>query len=154
MKAITSSVEIARTPDEVFAYSADLEHRMEWQRTVQEISADDAGPMRVGSRARETRCVTGGPRSFGWELIACAPPWGWSFRGIDGPVRPVGTMRLDPVGGGTRTGIEFELDSRGRGAGANLALLARRNAPKQLPRELAQLRERLEHPPETERGHS
>ena len=144
MKAITSSITIARTPDEVFAYSADLEHRVEWQPTVQEVVAEDAEPMQVGSRARETRRVTGGPRSFGWELTAYDRPHSWAFRGTDGPVRPVGTMRFSPINGGSETHVEFEIDFRGRGAGTILALLARRDARKQVPRELAQLRARLE----------
>jgi uncharacterized protein YndB with AHSA1/START domain len=144
MKAITASITIARTPDEVFAYSADLEHRMEWQPTLQAVAAEDTEPLHVGSRVRETRRVTGGPRSYSWELSAYDRPHSWAFRGTDGPVRPVGTMRFNPIDGGSQTQVDFEIDFRGRGAGTILALLARRDARKQIPRELAQLRARLE----------
>jgi uncharacterized protein YndB with AHSA1/START domain len=144
MKAITGSITIARTPDEVFAYSADLARRREWQPTVQDVVAENAGPMQVGSRVRETRRVTGGPRKFGWELTAYDRPRSWAFRGTDGPVRPVGAMRFSPSNGGAETRVEFEIAFRGRGAGTILALLARRDARKQVPRELAQLRARLE----------
>lgn len=144
MAAVTDSITIARTPDEVFAYTTDLAQRKEWQPTVVEVIAETAEPMRTGSRARETRRVTGGPRTFGWELTAYDRPRSWAFRGTDGPVRPFGTMRLSPSNGGAETHVELEIDFVGRGAGKILALLARRDARKQVPRELQQLRHRLE----------
>ncbi len=144
MPATVHTIEIARTPDDVFAYSVDVERRREWQSTVQEIKAENGEPMHIGSRARETRRVTGGPRSFTWEITSYDPPRSWGFRGTDGPVRPHGTMRFTPIAGGARTKVEFEIGFHGRGAGVIFALLAKRDSRKQVPRELDQLRQRLE----------
>jgi uncharacterized protein YndB with AHSA1/START domain len=141
---ITSSIEITRSPEDVYAYSLDIDRRPEWQPTVQHIARETGGPVHTGTRARETRRVTGGPRTFGWEVTEHDPPHRWGFRGIDGPVRPSGTMTFSPAGGGSATKVEMEIEFTGRGPGVVLAALARRDARKQVPAELACLKENLE----------
>jgi uncharacterized protein YndB with AHSA1/START domain len=144
MPAITDSIEIARRPEDVYAYSFDPDRRTEWQPTVESITVETAGAAHEGTRARETRRVTGGPRTFGWEVTEAQPPHHWAFRGIDGPVRPSGRMTFSPTNGGAATKVDFEIEFNGRGPGALLAVLARRDARKQIPDELAHLKERLE----------
>jgi uncharacterized protein YndB with AHSA1/START domain len=141
---ITDSIEINRRPEDVYAYSFDPNRRTEWQPTVQEIRIETGGPADAGTRARETRRVTGGPRTFGWEVTEHDPPHRWGFRGTDGPVRPRGTMTFSPANDGAATKVDFEIEFSGRGPAAILAALARRDARKQVPAELARLKERLE----------
>jgi uncharacterized protein YndB with AHSA1/START domain len=146
MATINGSIEIARSPEDVYAYSFDIDRRTEWQPTVQRITNESPGPAGNGTCARETRRVTGGPRTFGWEVTENEPPRAWAFRGTDGPVRPRGRMTFTPINGGGATNVAFEIDFVGRGPAALLAALARRDARKQVPEELACLKAKLEQP--------
>jgi uncharacterized protein YndB with AHSA1/START domain len=46
---VTTSVEVAAPPDEVFAYVSDAEHNPEWQRGMVSARWTGAGPIGVGS---------------------------------------------------------------------------------------------------------
>ena len=144
MAAIRESVEIARSPQDVFAYIDDLGRHGEWQGSIVSVQVETEGPTRVGSRARETRRVPGGPRTFTYEITQHDPPRSASFRGIDGPVRPVGVVKVDAVGDGSRSRVTIELDFEGHGFGKLLAPMARRDARKQVPQDQARLKQRLE----------
>jgi uncharacterized protein YndB with AHSA1/START domain len=49
MTTIVESVEISRTPADVFAYVTDPSHLPEWQASVVDVQHDDA-PVQVGKR--------------------------------------------------------------------------------------------------------
>jgi uncharacterized protein YndB with AHSA1/START domain len=53
----SNSVDIARTPAEVFAYLTDLEHVPEWNWAIVSSEKLDPGPVGAGSRFRQTRSV-------------------------------------------------------------------------------------------------
>ena len=61
---ITSSIEINRKPEDVFAYVDQLERHGEWQPAIVSARKEPAGPTRVGTRNIETRRVPGGPQEF------------------------------------------------------------------------------------------
>ena len=144
MAQITNSVEIARAPQDVFAYLDDLSRHGEWQKQIVSVRVETEGPTRVGSRAVQRRRVPGGPRDLTYEITEHDPPRKASFRGIDGPVRPVGTVTVEPVGDGSRSRVTLRLDLQGHGFGKLIAPLARRDARKQVPKDQARLKERLE----------
>jgi hypothetical protein len=81
--------------------------------------------------------------TFTYEITEHDPPRQSSFRGIDGPVRPVGTVTVDPVGEG-RSRVTLRFDLEGHGIGKVLAPLARRNARQEIPKSQRKLKERLE----------
>src|SRR5438309_5302783 len=139
---ITDSIEIARRPEEVFAYIDQLDKHGEWQGAIISTKVETEGPTRVGSRAVDTRKVPGGPRPVTYEITEHDPPRKASFRGVNGPVRPIGTMTVEPVGEGSR--VTIELDFEGRGLGKLMVPLARRQARQQVPKDHAQLKRRLE----------
>ena len=139
---IKHSVEISRPPDEVFAYLDQLDRHGEWQGAIQAVTVETDGPTRVGSRATETRKVPGGARQITYEISEHDPPWKVSFRGVNGPVRPVGTITVQPAGTGSR--LTVELDLQGQGIGKLVAPFARRQARQQVPKDQARLKERLE----------
>jgi len=141
---IKHSVEISRPPDEVFAYLDQLDRHGEWQGAIQAVTVETDGPTRVGSRATETRKVPGGARQITYEISEHDPPWKVSFRGVNGPVRPVGTVRIQPLDGKTRSRVTLELELEGHGIGKLIAPLARRDARKRVPQDQARLKERLE----------
>ena len=120
---ITESIEIARRPEEVFAYLDQLDRHGEWQEEIVSSRLETDGPTRVGSRAVDTRQVPGGPRDVTYEITEHEPPRRTSFRGVDGPVRPVGTVTVEPVGDGSHSRVTIELDLRGHGFGKLVAPL-------------------------------
>ena len=52
MSAVTASVEIDRSPDEVFAYAVDPAHLAEWQENVMTAAAEGAARRRDPGRDR------------------------------------------------------------------------------------------------------
>jgi hypothetical protein len=52
---IVSSVEIARSPEDVFAYLDDLERHGEWQSQIVSSKRETDGPTGVGTRATDVR---------------------------------------------------------------------------------------------------
>jgi uncharacterized membrane protein len=142
MAPITDSIEIARPPAEVFAYIDDLSRHGEWQEMIRDTQVLTEGPTRVGSRARDKRQVPGGVREITYEITAHDPPRSASFRGIDGPVRVVGSVTVTPSGEGSRVTLELEFE--GRGLGKLLLPMVRGQARKQVPKDQQRLKERLE----------
>jgi len=143
MAPITSSIEIARPPEDVFAYIDDLSRHGEWQTAIEQVTVETDGPTRVGSRARDRRRVPGGVREITYEITEHDPPRRASFRGVDGPVRPVGTVSVIPLDA-SRSRVMLELDFEGRGIGKLLLPLVRRDAAKHVPADQQRLKERLE----------
>jgi uncharacterized membrane protein len=141
---IRDSIEIDRTPEEVFAYLDDLSRHGEWQQQIIDVKLETEGPTRVGSRATETRRVPGGPRSFTYEITEHDPPRRASFRGLNGPLRPCGTVTLSPLDGGTRTRYTLEFFFETHGIGKLLVLLANRDAKKQIAKDMQLFKQKLE----------
>jgi uncharacterized protein YndB with AHSA1/START domain len=141
--AIRETVEIARGPEDVFAYLDDLERHGEWQGQIISTERGTEGPTRVGSRATDLRKVPGGPRKFTYEVTEHDPPRRSSFRVVDGMIRPFGNVTVEPAGEG-RSRVTLELDFEGHGLGKLLLPLVRRDARKQVPKDQQRLKERLE----------
>jgi uncharacterized protein YndB with AHSA1/START domain len=141
---ITRSIEIERKPEDVFAYLDQLDRHGEWQSTIITTRVETEGPTRVGSRAVDRRKVPGGPRDIAYEVTEHDPPRRVAFRGVDGPVRPVGSVTVESVGDGSRSRVTLNLDLQGHGIGKLFAPLARRQAAKLVPQDQAKLKERLE----------
>jgi hypothetical protein len=100
---IVGSVEVARTPRDVFAYLDDLDKHGEWQEDIVSSKTDTAGPVRVGTRATDRRRMPGGMTlNTTYEVVQHDPPNSMSFRIVNGPVRPAGTVRFNRsmTGGG------------------------------------------------------
>src|SRR5437870_4144723 len=144
MAPIVNSIEIDRTPDEVFAYVDDLGRHGEWQQQIESTQVETDGPTRVGTRATDKRRMPGGPRDISYEITEHDPPRKSSFRGVNGPVRPLGTITVEPLDGGTRSKLTLKLDLKGHGVGALFAALARANARKEIPKSHQRLKQILE----------
>ncbi|HJU36472.1 MAG TPA: SRPBCC family protein [Gaiellaceae bacterium] len=142
MAAIEQSVEIARPPDEVFAYIDDFRRHGEWQDGL--VVDDVTGDGGVGTLVRERRRMGSREMTVEWEVTAKDPPHSFAFRGTGGPLRPVGRGSLESLDGGSRTRLDFSLDFEPHGIGFVLRPLARRQARKSIPRDHAKLKEILE----------
>jgi uncharacterized membrane protein len=143
MPVITSSVDINRPQAEVFAYLDQLDRHAEWQQALTSVRLAGDGPVGVGTRAIETRKVPGGEREMSYEVTAHDPPTTSSWKGIDGPVRPHGTVTVEAVDE-TRSRVTVSLDLEGHGLGKVLVPLVRAQARKQIPVDQARLKEILE----------
>ncbi len=144
MAPITASIEIARRPEEVFAYLDDLERHGEWQAQIVSAERQGDGPTRVGSRSSEKRRIGGREQSMSYEVTEHDPPRTFAFHGLDGPVRVVGKATIDPVGDGSSSRVSLVLDFEGHGIGKVLVPVARSQARKQVPKDQQRLKERLE----------
>lgn len=145
MAPISQSIEIDRKPEDVFAYLDDVKRHGEWQEQIVDVQPQDEGPLRVGSRVTETRRVPGGDRTMTYEVTEHDPPRQSSFRVLDGPVRAVGTISIEPIGDGSRSRLTFTLEFKGHGlAGKVLLPVARTQARKQIPKDQARMKELLE----------
>ena len=144
MSKIVESIEIGRVPADVFAYMDQLERHAEWQGSIVSSTRETDGPVGVGTRATDVRRVPGGKQSVTYEITEHDPPRRVAFKGVNGPVRPVGTVMIEPVGEG-RSRLTLELDLQGHGLlGMIFALLARSQARKEVPQDQQRLKERLE----------
>lgn len=145
MAPITESIEIDRKPEDVFAYLDDVERHGEWQDQIVDVQRQDDGPLRVGSRVQETRRVPGGDRKMTYEITEHDPPRRSSFRVLDGPIRGVGTVSVEPVGDGSRSKVTITIDFEAQGlAGKVLLPVAKGQARKQIPKDQARMKELLE----------
>ena len=118
MPRFATTVEIARPPEEVFAYLADVSKLPEWQASLVRASAD--GEVRVGTRIRERRTFMGRERDTELEVTVYEPPRRFDLRSRGGPVSFDIRHVLEPAGGGTR--LNAELDFK---LGAMIRLAAR-----------------------------
>ncbi len=145
MAPISKSIEIDRRPEDVFAYLDDVKRHGEWQEQIVGVEPQGDQPMGVGKRVRETRRVPGGDRSMNYEITEHDPPRQSSFRVLDGPVRAVGTVAIEPLDDGSRSRLTITIDFQGHGlAGKVLLPVAKSQARKQIPRDQAKLKALLE----------
>jgi uncharacterized protein YndB with AHSA1/START domain len=147
MAPIITSTEVARPPEEVFAYVTDPSRFAEWQESVVDGRMDGTGPHTPGDRCLTTRRVGGAERAVTSEVTHIDPPRRWGVRGIDGPVRAVVDVNVIPLDQGQRSRVTIELDFTGRGMGKLLVpLFVRPSARKEMPANLDRLKQRLESP--------
>jgi uncharacterized protein YndB with AHSA1/START domain len=144
MPPITSSVEIRRSPQDVFRYVADPTARPEWQDALEHIEVVRTTPEGVGTRVRETRRIQGSSRTFTWEVTEYDPGRRYALCGIDGPVRARVLMDLTPVDEGAKTRVAIQIAFDGVGIGKMFAPLARRGASKEVGLDGEHLKNRLE----------
>ena len=145
---ITSSIEIARPAEDVFAYVTDPSRFSEWQDDVVSARFETAQPPGVGSRFRTIRRMGRNERVVTQEITAYAPPTSWAARGIDGPVRPRVELTLQPLAHRSRVRLTVVMDFEAHGIGKVLVpLVIRRLAARQAPRSYQRLKEQLERQP-------
>lgn len=144
MPPIVHTVEIARPPEDVFAYIDDVARHPEWQPDIVSVTIETEGPMRVGSRVREVRRMGSREMAIPWEVTEREPPRRFAFRGVSGPVRATGRGTVEPVADGSRSRVTFEMELTGHGFGKLIVPFVRRQAAKQVPLDQARLKERLE----------
>ncbi|MGH2722659.1 MAG: SRPBCC family protein [Actinomycetota bacterium] len=107
-----TTVDIRRSPEEVFKYLAHFENVPMWNYAIAETAKVSAGPVGVGTRYRQVRSI---PRRSeeGFEVTAFEPHRKLAIEGTLGPFASVLEYRIDPTEGGSRVTNEVQLTPRG-----------------------------------------
>lgn len=112
MPEATGTVEIRRTPAEVFAFLAEGENDRRWRAGVLDVR-------RTSGHGRGAIYEQGVKGPFGrrvpadYEITAYEPDRRIAFRAIAGPVRPEGSYELHEVEAGTRVTFALRCTPRG-----------------------------------------
>jgi uncharacterized protein YndB with AHSA1/START domain len=145
MSLVVSAIEIARPPDEVYSYVTDPSRFVTWQDNIVSGQMDGDQPPGVGAKCITTRRIAFAERRITSEITAINPPRSWAIRGIDGPIRAIVQVTVDPLNGSTRSRVTIALDFEGHGIGRLLVpLFVRREARREMPMNMKRLKERLE----------
>jgi carbon monoxide dehydrogenase subunit G len=126
------TIEIARTPEDVFSYLTDVSNLPAWQAGVKSATLRD-------DRIEESRTMLGRELQTTLEIVESEEPRLFTLRVVDGPVPFTVRHELEPADGGTRLTVTAEGDVPGFAAG----LLAR-GAERQIRKDFARLKEILE----------
>lgn len=103
----------------------------------------------VGSQRHADRCLT--TRRIGFaerpvtsEIVHVDPPRTWGVRGVDGPIRAIVDVAVEPISK-AQARLRISLDFEGHGIGRILVpLIVRRQARAEMPTNLSKLKRRLE----------
>jgi uncharacterized protein YndB with AHSA1/START domain len=145
MSTLTSSINVSRPPDEVFAYVTDPAKFGEWQANVTGGHMVGSRPPQAGERCITTRRIGFANRDVTSEITRVDPPRRWGVRGIDGPIRAVVDVAVDPTDGGRASRLTIDIDFQGHGIGKVLVPLAiRPQAKKEMPANLERLKRKVE----------
>ncbi|MCX5150540.1 SRPBCC family protein [Streptomyces sp. NBC_00320] len=146
MSAIRESIDISRSPEDVFDYVTDPTHLPEWQDSAVSARLLDGAPLHVGSKVAVTRRM--GKRQFPMtmEVTELDKPRSWHIQGVDGPIRGDVRGTIEPLDGGKRSRVTLDLEFEGHGIGRVIApLVVKPYARKAMPRNEEKLKHLLEH---------
>jgi len=148
MGALATSIDVARPPDEVFAYVTDPARFGEWQANVTDGHLEGSRPPEPGARCVNTRRIGFVERAVTSEITHIDPPRRWGVRGVDGPIRADVDVTVDPIEDGQASRVTINIDFQGHGIGKLLVPLAvRPQARKEMPANLKRLKQRVEGQP-------
>ena len=143
MPPITATTDIARSADQVYAYTTDPSRFTEWQ---QGVVSGRTEPATAGSPALciTTRKIGFAKRANTSEITRDDPPRQWRTQGLDGSIRAnvdVLVTALDEQ----RSRVEITVEFEGHGVGKLLVpLVVQPQARKEMPANLAALKSRME----------
>jgi uncharacterized membrane protein len=127
------TIEIARTPEDVFSYLTEVSNLPAWQRGVRSASLSEG-------RIEESRTLLGKEVSTTLEVVEKQEPRVFTLRALDGPVRITIRHELEPAEGGTRLRVTADGDVPGGFAAGLLA----RGAERQFRKDFERLKQILE----------
>jgi carbon monoxide dehydrogenase subunit G len=123
---VTTSIEIAATPQEVWDVVMDVERSHEWVTIHRRLGPHSGGDLRVGYEMEQTLCLRGVKFDVDWQLEELDEPHRAVWKGR-GPARSRALIvnRLSAVDGGTRFDYrnEFKAPLGPLGAVASRALV-------------------------------
>jgi uncharacterized membrane protein len=142
---ISGSIVIERSPDDVFAYLDDLEAHREWQDQIVSSRVLTDGPTHAGTEVEEVRSVPGGRQiTMRWRVTEHDPQVRRSaFETLESKMmKPSGAIEVAPAG--EHSEVTFSMEPKPVGLGRLLAPIMKRDVGRQIERDLAALKRRLE----------
>jgi uncharacterized protein YndB with AHSA1/START domain len=136
------SVQIARPPDEVFAFVADARNRPLWDESVDSEELTSPEPIGVGSTVRTGLRSMGRDYVLTWEIVEHEPPSRQTIESTSGPFATTLAYQVRPHDGGTF--VESSVTGRPTGMLRLLQPLIARNTQKSLDRGFPRLKQLLE----------
>ena len=127
------TIEIARTPEDVFSYLTDVSNLPAWQTGVKTARLRDG-------RIEESRVLLGKELTTTLEVAEHDEPRLFTLRALDGPVRVTVRHELEPADGGTRLTVTADGDVPGGFAAGLLA----KGAERQFRKDFERLKQILE----------
>lgn len=144
MAATVVSTDIDRPAEVVFDYVTDPSRFHEWQAGVLDGKMAKAGSPSVGDHCLTTRKIGFTKQSSTSELVHIDSPRTWGVRGIDGPIRAIVDVTVQPIDADHST-VTISVDFEGHGIGRILVpLVVTGQARKEMPANLASLKRQLE----------
>jgi hypothetical protein len=140
---IETAIDIACPADVVFGYCSDHTHEIEWNPAMHRVAKTTDGPVGAGTQY-EMEFLPGRPMIA--ECVRFDPPACWTVAGSGNGMRSWFSGRVTPVPSGARLELRMEIEPRGL-LRAALPLL-RRRMPRDLARDIAIIKARLEGPGE------
>lgn len=143
MIEFTVATEIARAPEEVFAYVADPSKLATWQTNTVSVTQAGDGPVGLGTRLREVHHAPGGKELESLvEVSEFEPPRVFALRMVEGPLPLDGRIVLEPSGKGTL--MSFHCSGRPSGAMRLASPLLKRTIKRQFVEHCANLKQVME----------
>lgn len=143
MIEFTIETEIARSPEDVFAYVADPAKLPTWQTNTVSVEQEGTGPLGLGTRLREVHRAPGGRElSSVVEVSEYEPGRVFALRMLEGPLPIHARILFDPSVRGTR--MRFTGHGQPRGPLRLLAPLLARTLRRQFAAHCATLKQVLE----------
>lgn len=112
MLKVDLRIEIARPPEDVFAWLTDVEQLTRWQKSLLDAHSD--GPFQKGTRILEKRSLFGREAETELEVTALEPARRLTLKTVRGPVELEVDHQLEPSGKGTT----LQVTAAGRPKGA------------------------------------
>lgn len=140
MATTAESIEIARRPEDVFAYMIDPLHYAEWDDSIVSAHREDPSPLSVGAKTTVVHRIGPWKVPTTEEVIEWDPPRRFTNRGVSGPLAGVARCTIEPLSDGRRSRLTIALEIEARGMGKLLLPVARPRARRTLPKQLKKLR--------------
>jgi uncharacterized protein YndB with AHSA1/START domain len=120
MPSFSRSVALPGPPDSVFPWLLEADRVPRWTGHLEAYERLDDGPLRVGSRFKETLVLSGSSFTVELEVTRYDPPTGAESRFATNGVELHNTYALEAVDGGTR--LTQSLDARATSFGARMII--------------------------------
>jgi uncharacterized protein YndB with AHSA1/START domain len=110
MARVTVERTVAAPPERVFQAATDIHHWAEIVPAIERVEVLTPGPMRVGTRFRETRRMMGREATEEMTVTAFEAPRSYTLGAESHGCRYRTELRFEPAGAGTRMVFEFRAE--------------------------------------------
>jgi uncharacterized protein YndB with AHSA1/START domain len=113
MRRVEASISIAASPDDVFAFVADVANLPRWQPGILSATRTSPDPVGVGSTARVVRDLAGQSMTVDLTITGFEPGRRLALNSQASGVNVTATLEMEPAGDETvaRSGIEIKAGS-------------------------------------------